>query len=95
VALAGHRDAFFRGLGQVRPGDQVRLRTESGVYVYEVGYSRIVGPEQTDVLDSSNSPMLTLITCYPFGWVGPAPQRFIVSARQVATPGAERSATLR
>jgi sortase A len=83
VALAGHRDAFFRGLGQVRPGDEVRLRTEAGVYVYQVGFSRIVGPEQTDVLDASGAPTLTLITCYPFGWIGPAPQRFIVSARQV------------
>jgi sortase A len=83
VALAGHRDAFFRGLGQVRPGDQIRLRTESGVYVYEIGTSRIVGPEQTDVLAPSNVPTLTLITCYPFGWIGPAPQRFIVSARLV------------
>jgi sortase A len=92
VALAGHRDAFFRGLGQVRPGDQIRLRTESGIYVYEIGYSRIVGPEQTDVLAPSNVPMLTLITCYPFGWIGPAPQRFIVSARLVTAPSAERPA---
>jgi sortase A len=92
MALAGHRDAFFRGLGQVRPGDQIRLRTESGVYVYEIGSSRIVGPEQTDILAPSSVPMLTLITCYPFGWIGPAPQRFIVTARLVAAPSAGRSA---
>ena len=92
VALAGHRDAFFRGLGQVRPGDQVRLRTEAGVFVYEVGFSRIVGPDRTDILDPSGVPTLTLITCYPFTWIGPAPQRFIVSARLVAVPASERPA---
>lgn len=84
VAIAGHRDSFFRGLKNVRRGDQVRLNTPDGTFEYRVDSIRLVKPTETQVLASSSRPTLTLITCYPFNYVGAAPDRFIVRARQVA-----------
>jgi len=82
VVLAGHRDTFFRRLKDVRPGDRVRITTPDDVVEYDVESTRIVGPAQTDILAPTPGPSLTLITCYPFHYVGPAPDRFIVRARQ-------------
>lgn len=78
VALAGHRDSYFRGLGQLVPGDLVALDTANGSYDYRVERSEVVTPDRTEVLAPSASPRLTLVTCYPFDWVGPAPQRYVV-----------------
>jgi sortase A len=83
VALAGHRDSFFRRLARVRAGDRVRITTPDGVHEYSVESQRIVGPEDVDVLESSSTPTLTLITCFPFDYIGAAPERFVVRARQV------------
>jgi sortase A len=83
VALAGHRDSFFRPLKSVRVGDRLRMTTPDGVFDYRVESKRVVGPEETTVLSSSRTPTLTLITCYPFEYVGMAPERFVVRARQV------------
>lgn len=82
VVLAGHRDSFFRRLKEVRPGDHVRITTPDSVFEYDVESTQIVGPAQTDVLAPTQKPSLTLITCYPFNYIGPAPDRFIVRARQ-------------
>src|ERR1700694_5385169 len=78
VALAGHRDTFFRGLGRIRLKDLIELETPQGKYEYEVVRMSVVEPDQVEVLDSSNKSELTLVTCYPFHYIGAAPQRFIV-----------------
>jgi sortase A len=90
VALAGHRDTVFRLLEEVRPEDVLRLVTPDGVFEYRVEWLAIVDPGRTDVLASSDEPLLTLVTCYPFEYVGEAPLRFVVRARSVepAAPGA-------
>jgi sortase A len=82
VVVAGHRDSFFSNLGEVRPGDRVRISTPDGVFEYRVDSKSVVWPEQTEVLIATRAPTLTLITCYPFHYLGPAPKRYIVRARQ-------------
>ena len=82
VGLAAHRDGFFRGLGGVRKDDLIRIVTARGTYSYRVEWMEVVEPHRIDVLDSTAEPSLTLITCYPFNWIGPAPKRFVVRARQ-------------
>ena len=83
VAIAGHRDTFFRPLRNVRRSDDIVLTTAEGVYHYRVGSMQVVGPDDTQVLRSSRRPTLTLVTCYPFTFVGSAPERFIVQAYRV------------
>lgn len=88
VGIAGHRDGFFRGLKDVGVGDAIELRTLSGRQTYVVESIRIVAPEDVWVLDPTPSPVLTLVTCHPFYYVGSAPNRFIVrAARRDAPPG--------
>jgi len=82
-ALAGHRDTFLRGLGDVRENDIIHIDTLQGTYTYEVEWGAVVEPRQVDVLDSTVAPSLTLVTCYPFAFVGPAPERFVVRAKLV------------
>ena len=89
-ALAGHRDSFLRGLGGVRVDDVVRIVTATRTYEYRVEWTRIVDPHQVDVLDSTATRSLTLVTCYPFEFLGHAPQRFIVRAREVPLGWAAR-----
>jgi sortase A len=91
VALAGHRDTYFRPLRNIRIGDEVILRTRSGAEVYRVDSTRIVRPDDVAVLDNTPSDTLTLVTCYPFRYVGPAPERFIVRAVKTAAPAAEKT----
>ena len=78
--IAGHRDGFFRGLKDVGPGDAVELETPRGKEMYRVEKTWIVHPEDVSVLDATPRRSLTLVTCYPFYHVGPAPQRYIVRA---------------
>ena len=82
VTLAGHRDTYFRKLRAVARGDRIRLRTPDGVFVYQVDSVLIVKPTRTDLLAPTRNPTLTLVTCYPFHWIGPAPDRFIIRASQ-------------
>ncbi len=86
VGLAGHRDTFFRGLRNVREGDPIMLRTLEGTFQYRVESVGVVGPNDVGVLKASSTPELTLVTCYPFHYIGAAPQRYIVRARQTAAP---------
>jgi len=81
VGVAGHRDTFFRRLEGIRKNDVLKFETSSGVYTYEVVSTRIVKPESVDVLRPGNSAEMTLVTCYPFRYIGNAPDRFIVKAR--------------
>jgi sortase A len=83
VGLAGHRDTWFRALKGVERGDVIRLRTPDGSFAYAVESFRIVDPERGDLLSETDQPRLTLVTCYPFHWVGPAPRRFVVFARPI------------
>jgi sortase A len=84
VAIAGHRDTFFRALRNVRQDDEINLMTLEGSYRYRVESISVVGPEDTQVLDNSGGDILTLVTCYPFYFVGPAPRRFIVRAQKIS-----------
>lgn len=83
VAIAGHRDRFFRGLREVRVDDEVTLTTLHGSYRYRVETTLVVEPREIWVLEDTGQATLTLVTCYPFNFVGPAPQRFIVRARRI------------
>src|SRR5262249_36173363 len=81
VVLAGHRDTYFRDLKDVVTGDLIRITTPDGDYDYQVDSILVVEPDRGDLLGDTGQPSLTLVTCYPFYWVGPAPQRFIIRAR--------------
>lgn len=83
VGLAGHRDTFFHSLKDLRIKDEVQLSTPKGNFKYEVESLRVVEPDSVGVLASSGEDVLTMVTCYPFYYVGPAPKRWIVRARQV------------
>ena len=80
VGIAGHRDGFFRGLKDVGVGDTIEVMSLSARHSYIVESIRIVPPDDVSVLDATSSPVLTLVTCYPFFFVGSAPQRYIVRA---------------
>jgi sortase A len=80
VALAGHRDTFFRSLRKIRQNDDIRLTTLDNSSTYRVDWVKVVSPDDTEVLRSDNRSILTLITCYPFNFVGSAPKRFVVRA---------------
>jgi len=82
VGIAAHRDTFFRPLRHVRPKDTIVLTTSYGTFRYIVDGVEIVGPTDVQVLHRTPDRELTLVTCYPFFYVGPAPQRFVVHARQ-------------
>jgi sortase A len=84
VALAGHRDTFFRALRNIREDDEITLETLSGLYRYRVDSAMVVDPGDTRVLDKSDDAILTLVTCYPFSFVGPAPKRFVVHAHRLS-----------
>ena len=85
VGLAGHRDTFFRALRNIREDDAIEFETTHGAYRYVVKSTKIVTPRDVSVLAASGGENLTLVTCYPFYYVGSAPKRFIVRAAQVAT----------
>ena len=78
VGIAGHRDGFFRNLKDINRGDEIELETTSASATYVVNRILITGSDDTSVLQSSHKPMLTLVTCYPFHFIGPAPRRFVV-----------------
>jgi sortase A len=81
-AIAGHRDTFFRDLKDIHPNDEIRLQTATTLLRYEVDWVKVVDPDDLSVLAPSTEPALTLVTCYPFYLVGPAPMRFVVHAHQ-------------
>jgi sortase A len=83
VAIAGHRDTFFRALRNVQQDDEITLTTLDGSYRYVVDSTQVVAPEDMQVLDDSEDKILTLVTCYPFYFVGPSPKRFIVRAHKI------------
>jgi sortase A len=83
VGISAHRDTFFRSLRDIRQNDSINVSTLRGEYRYLVVSTRIVMPDDVSVLDAGSDEVLTLVTCYPFYFIGPAPRRFIVRARRV------------
>ena len=84
VGIAGHRDTFFRRLKDLRTKDEIVFSTLNGNFKYEVESLLVVEPDNVAVLAPSSENMLTMVTCYPFSYIGSAPKRFIVRARQVS-----------
>ncbi len=78
--IAAHRDTYFRPLAGIKAGMTMRVVTPEETFLYLVDSTKIVLPEDVDVLDVGDTPQMTLITCYPFHYIGAAPKRFIVSA---------------
>jgi LPXTG-site transpeptidase (sortase) family protein len=83
IALAGHRDTFFRPLSDIRLGDEIRFKTHARSFDYLVKSIDIVDPTDIRVLATSSTHDLTLLTCFPVYYVGPAPKRLVVRAREV------------
>jgi sortase A len=83
VVLAGHRDTFFRPLEGIRNGDLIEIENHDGVRRYSVEWTQVVDPQRVDVAMTSGYPSLTLVTCYPFRFLGTAPFRFVVRARAI------------
>ena len=83
VGIAGHRDSFFHGLKNIEKDDKITFSTRSGVFHYAVQSLSVVEPSATEVLTDSGGSELTLVTCFPFSYVGSAPRRFIVRAQRV------------
>lgn len=92
IGIAGHRDGFFRGLKDIAPGDEIKLVLPDAVATYVVDQITVVTPQDVSVLQPGPVSSLTLVTCFPFYYVGSAPERYIVSAflradAQPAVPG--------
>lgn len=81
--LSGHRDTVFSGIGKLKIGDQLIVKTSAGIFTYEVKGTRIVGKDDKTVIVPTSRAVLTLTTCYPFNFIGDAPNRYIVSANLV------------
>jgi sortase A len=94
AALAAHRDTFFRPLEKVRVGDEMQIATRRGEFAYRVRRVTVVEPDDVSVLTPSEHVGLTLITCYPFRWVGAAPKRYIVQAERITVARAGSSPEL-
>jgi len=85
VALAGHRDTFFRDLRKIAKNDEIEFETRNTTFRYRVESIVIVDPSNTEVLAPGTDNVLTLVTCYPFYYIGNAPRRFVVRAREIGT----------
>jgi sortase A len=83
VGIAGHRDTWFRNLKDIHTGDDIQIETVAGSSQYKVDWVQIVAPNDMGVLAPSAESAITLVTCYPFYYVGPAPERFVVHARKL------------
>jgi sortase A len=82
IGIAGHRDTYFRALKDIQSGDEIRIQTATGLSRYKVDRVQIVAPDDIQVLAPSASSAITLVTCYPFYFIGAAPQRYVVHAYQ-------------
>jgi sortase A len=91
VALAGHRDTFFRPLRNIRLGDSITLQTPTGAFQYLVESTEVVPATAVEILNATPGHTLTLITCFPFDYIGPAPKRYVVRARELLSLSTEPS----
>ena len=89
VVIAGHRDTFFRPLRGIRPGDSIELTSPEGTYQYRVNWTRVVAPNDTRLLKPTGQEVLTLVTCYPFSYIGSAPHRLVVRAKRIGRAASE------
>ena len=80
IGIAGHRDTYFRALKDIRPDDEIQIQTATGVARYAVDWIQITAPGDSDILPHKSGSALTLVTCYPFYFVGSAPERYVVHA---------------
>ena len=80
ISIAGHRNTHFRKLEWIRRGDEIVLTSPQGQYRYRVEWMRLFRPDDIEVIDAGHGPAVTLITCFPFEYVGSAPLRYIVRA---------------
>jgi sortase A len=85
VGIAGHRDTTFRAVRNLKVGDPILLHTRKGTFEYRITKMFIVNPDAVWVLDQTDHPVLTLVTCYPFTYIGHAPKRYIIKADMVGT----------
>jgi sortase A len=82
IGIAGHRDTFFRDLRDIRTSDEIQIQTATGLSRYQVDSVQIVSPRDIGVLAASAESAITLVTCYPFHYIGAAPERFVVHAHE-------------
>ena len=82
--IAAHRDTYFRPLQGIKVGMRIRVITPDETFVYVVDSMKIVDPKDVEVLDMGDIPQMTLITCYPFHFIGAAPKRFTVQAHLIS-----------
>jgi sortase A len=82
IGIAGHRDSYFRGLKDIRTNDEIQIRTPSGVDTYVVDWIQITAPSDIGVLAPTTESTLTLVTCYPFYYIGASPKRYIIHAHR-------------
>lgn len=87
AVITGHRDTFFRHIHELAKGDQIQVQRNGRNFIYEVTGHRIVMPEDISVIKPTNDPQLTLITCYPTYYIGPAPKRLVVFSKLVESDG--------
>jgi sortase A len=80
--IAGHRDTFFRGLKDIRKNDEIQFQSTTGLLRYQVDWVKVVAPDDLSVLVPTSESTLTLVTCYPFYFIGAAPKRFVVRAHK-------------
>lgn len=85
IGIAGHRDGFFRALKNVQAGEEIEIRTLSALYRYRISELHIVGASDARLLGPTGGPSVTLVTCFPFYFVGNAPQRFVVRGVLIST----------
>ena len=90
IGIAGHRDTVFRPLRRIHVGDPLDLTAGDRVYHYRIKTTAIVGPDDVYVLDPTSEPTVTLVTCYPFEFVGHAPRRFVVQAELIGQEARHR-----
>jgi sortase A len=83
IGIAGHRDTFFRALKDIRKDDEIQLQTANGIASYDVDWIRITAPSDVGILAPTTESSLTLVTCYPFYYIGAAPKRYIVHAHRL------------
>ncbi len=83
IGIAGHRDTYFRALKDIRTNDVIQIQTATGLTRYQVDWMQIVAPSDTAILAPSTDSAITLVTCYPFHFIGSAPERFIVHANKI------------
>ena len=95
IGIAGHRDGFFRGLSKVREGDRLELVTPERTEIYTVSRILIVKPQDVYVLNAELTPSITLVTCYPFYFVGNAPKRYIVQGMLTSESSDDRDLSVK